>query len=112
MFSLVASSLVFFFRMLPSFFPPSLDRAKELKLERCIRMLPQDQDSGGFFVAVLVKTGPILWQVCFVLFCFFAFVLVVSPCPAGSKQEQLKACNTSRIDIDRMHVQGQQQQQH
>ncbi|CAN0401742.1 unnamed protein product [Laminaria digitata] len=49
--------------MLPSFFPPSAERAKELKLERCIRMLPQDQDSGGFFVAVLVKTGPILWQV-------------------------------------------------
>lgn len=49
--------------MIPSFFPPSEDKAKALKLERCMRMLPQDQDTGGFFVAVLVKTGPILWQV-------------------------------------------------
>ena len=50
-------------RMIPSFFPPSDEKAKEMKLERCMRMLPQDQDTGGFFVAVLVKTGPILWQV-------------------------------------------------
>ena len=49
--------------MIPSFFPPPEEQAKALKLERCIRMLPHDQDTGGFFVAVLVKTGPILWQV-------------------------------------------------
>lgn len=49
--------------MIPSFFPPSEEEAKGLKFERCMRMLPQDQDMGGFFVAVLVKTGPILWQV-------------------------------------------------
>ncbi|CAN0217500.1 unnamed protein product [Hapterophycus canaliculatus] len=49
--------------MIPSFFPPSEETARALKLERCMRMLPQDQDTGGFFVAVLVKTGPILWQV-------------------------------------------------
>ena len=36
-------------------------------------MLPQDQDSGGFFVAVLVKTGPILWQV--IPFFFFVHVI-------------------------------------
>lgn len=50
-------------RMLPSFFPPSAERAAVLKLERCMRVLPQDQDTGGFFMAVLIKTGPILWQV-------------------------------------------------
>lgn len=49
--------------MLPSFFPPPVEKARALKLERCMRMLPHDQDTGGFFVAVLVKTGPILWQV-------------------------------------------------
>ncbi|CAN0545286.1 unnamed protein product, partial [Ectocarpus sp. 12 AP-2014] len=49
-------------KMIPSFFPPDEDKAKALRLERCMRMLPQDQDTGGFFVSVMVKTGPILWQ--------------------------------------------------
>ena len=35
--------------------PPA--RAAELALERCMRFVPQDQDTGGFFVAVLRKRG-------------------------------------------------------
>lgn len=44
-------------------FPPSPEVAAELKLERCIRILPHQQDTGGFFVAVLKKTGSKLpWE--------------------------------------------------
>jgi tRNA (cytosine34-C5)-methyltransferase len=30
-----------------------------MHLERCLRLYPQHQDTGGFFVAVLTKTGPL-----------------------------------------------------
>lgn len=40
----------------PSVFPPSESAAREAHLERCIRIVPHDQDTGGFFVAVLRKT--------------------------------------------------------
>eukprot|EP01084_Bolivina_argentea_P207291 353705_1 len=33
--------------------PPSLDDAKAAHLERCARLLPQAQDTGGFFIAAL-----------------------------------------------------------
>ena len=42
-------------RFKPSFFPPPLETAKALHLERCMRFLPHFQDTGGFFVAVLHK---------------------------------------------------------
>ena len=38
-----------------SMFPP--DDTDALHLERCMRILPHHADSGGFFVAVLVKTA-------------------------------------------------------
>ena len=41
--------------MKPYMFPPELEVAKELKLERCIRVLPHHQDTGGFFIAVIRK---------------------------------------------------------
>eukprot|EP00124_Ichthyophonus_hoferi_P001634 Ihof_evm11s90 gene=Ihof_evmTU11s90 len=31
----------------------------DLHLERCMRILPQDQNTGGFFIAVLKKTSPL-----------------------------------------------------
>lgn len=44
-------------------FPPSSEVAAQLKLERCIRILPHQQDTGAFFVAVLKKTAPKLpWE--------------------------------------------------
>lgn len=36
-------------------FPPDLETAKNFNLERCIRILPHLQNTGGFFVAVLRK---------------------------------------------------------
>ncbi|KZO98510.1 S-adenosyl-L-methionine-dependent methyltransferase [Calocera viscosa TUFC12733] len=40
-------------RLLPTLWPP--ENAKSLHLERCMRILPQDQDTGAFFVALLQK---------------------------------------------------------
>jgi tRNA (cytosine34-C5)-methyltransferase len=39
----------------PYMFPPDIKLAKELNLERCIRILPHHQNTGGFFIAVLRK---------------------------------------------------------
>lgn len=39
----------------PSFFPPTEEEAKEFQLDRCMRILPHQQDSGGFFVSLLRK---------------------------------------------------------
>ncbi|CAN0334315.1 unnamed protein product, partial [Discosporangium mesarthrocarpum] len=49
-------------RIRPSLFPPAEDVGRSLHLERCMRVLPHHQDTGGFFVAVLEKTGPIFWK--------------------------------------------------
>jgi len=42
-----------------SMFPPTEEEAKEMHLERSFRIFPYDQNSGGFYVAVLrkVKSG-------------------------------------------------------
>ena len=45
-------------KIVPSCFPPSTDKERRV-LERCIRCLPHDNNTGGFFVALLHKTGPI-----------------------------------------------------
>lgn len=39
----------------PHMFPPPPEMVEELHLERCMRILPHQQDSGAFFVAVLKK---------------------------------------------------------
>lgn len=36
-------------------FPPPLQVMKDIHIERCVRVMPHDQDTGGFFVAVLDK---------------------------------------------------------
>ncbi|CEG82204.1 hypothetical protein RMATCC62417_16312 [Rhizopus microsporus] len=40
-----------------SAFPPTEAEAEEMHLERCIRIYPHDQNTGGFFVAVFEKVG-------------------------------------------------------
>jgi len=40
----------------PSIFPPSEEEAAEFHLDRCMRILPHHQDTGGFFIAVLEKS--------------------------------------------------------
>lgn len=47
--------------MQPSFFPPTREVATGLHLDKCIRILPHQQDTGGFFVALLVKTKQLPW---------------------------------------------------
>ena len=37
----------------PTMWPPPRAKTKNLRLERCARFLPHDQDTGGFFVALL-----------------------------------------------------------
>jgi 16S rRNA C967 or C1407 C5-methylase (RsmB/RsmF family) len=49
-------------RVRPSCFPPTSEEAEKFHLERCMRCLPQDNDTGGFFVALLRKVGPISKQ--------------------------------------------------
>ena len=46
-------------RIRPSCFPPTEEEAKRFHLEKCLRCLPQDNDTGGFFTALLKKVGPI-----------------------------------------------------
>lgn len=43
----------------PSIFPPPPSVAKELQLRRCLRIFPHQQDTGGFFIAVLEKSAPL-----------------------------------------------------
>ena len=38
--------------LIKSMYPPSEEEAKWMHLDRCMRILPQDQDTGGFFVAL------------------------------------------------------------
>ncbi len=46
-------------RARPSFFAPTAAEAAAFHLDRCMRILPHVQDSGGFFVALLRKTAPL-----------------------------------------------------
>ena len=42
---------------LPSLWPPA--EAAAMNLDRCSRLLPHDQDTGGFFIALLKKRAPL-----------------------------------------------------
>lgn len=46
-------------RVRASCFPPTEEEAKRFELEKCMRCLPQDMDTGGFFVALLKKVKPL-----------------------------------------------------
>ncbi|KAI2652704.1 RNA cytosine C(5)-methyltransferase NSUN2 [Labeo rohita] len=47
----------------PTMFPPAdPEKLANMKLERCVRILPHHQNTGGFFVAVLVKKAPMPWN--------------------------------------------------
>ncbi|KAG9508586.1 RNA cytosine-C(5)-methyltransferase NSUN2 [Fragariocoptes setiger] len=47
----------------PSLFPPKPDELSQLNLNRCIRLLPHLQNTGGFFVAVFRKlTEKMPWE--------------------------------------------------
>ena len=40
-----------------SMWPPTAEEATAMHLDRCVRVFPQLQDTGGFFIAVFKKTG-------------------------------------------------------
>ena len=42
-----------------SCFPPTPEEIEKFNLERCIRCLPHDLDTGGFFVALFKKVAPL-----------------------------------------------------
>uniref|UniRef100_A0A8D0CB46 tRNA (cytosine(34)-C(5))-methyltransferase n=1 Tax=Salvator merianae TaxID=96440 RepID=A0A8D0CB46_SALMN len=47
----------------PTMFPlKDEEKLKALHLERCLRILPHHQNTGGFFVAVLIKKSPMPWN--------------------------------------------------
>ncbi|CAG5049812.1 unnamed protein product [Parnassius apollo] len=46
----------------PQMFPPKPEDLDKYNLEKCIRILPHHQDTGGFFVAVFEKTSQLLWE--------------------------------------------------
>lgn len=47
----------------PTMFPPKdLEKLQAMHLERCLRILLHHQNTGGFFVAVLVKKAPMPWN--------------------------------------------------
>ena len=43
-------------------FPPSKEVADDINLERCMRIYPHLQNTGGFFIAVLEKKNDLPWQ--------------------------------------------------
>jgi 16S rRNA C967 or C1407 C5-methylase (RsmB/RsmF family) len=45
-------------RIRQSCFPPTKEEAERFHLDRCMRILPQDMDTGGFFVCLLKKVAP------------------------------------------------------
>ncbi|CAK9830295.1 tRNA (cytosine(34)-C(5))-methyltransferase [Anthophora retusa] len=46
----------------PKMFPPKPEDAAKFHFERCMRILPHHQDTGGFFVAVLEKVKSLPWE--------------------------------------------------
>lgn len=44
-------------RVRPSHFPPTAEEIAAFNLHRCVRCLPHDNDTGGFFVALIRKVG-------------------------------------------------------
>ena len=46
-------------RVRASCFPPTEEEAKRFELHKCLRSLPQDMDTGGFFVTLLKKVKPL-----------------------------------------------------
>ncbi|OQR72984.1 tRNA (cytosine(34)-C(5))-methyltransferase-like [Tropilaelaps mercedesae] len=43
-------------------FPPSPEDVKNYHLDRCLRILPHQQDTGGFFVTLFRKLKPLPWE--------------------------------------------------
>lgn len=44
-------------KLRPTMFPPTAEEAASLNLQRCMRCLPQDENTGGFFICLLKKVA-------------------------------------------------------
>ena len=49
-------------RIIKSMFPPTKDEITSFNLNFCMRVHPQDNDSGGFFVATFEKISPLMYK--------------------------------------------------
>jgi len=49
-------------RIIQSMFPPTKDEIMSFNLNFCMRVHPQDNDSGGFFVAIFEKISPLMYK--------------------------------------------------
>jgi len=67
----------------PNIFPPTAEDAKQFHFDRCIRVLPHQQNTGGFFVAVLKKVAPLPWE--------------SAPKPVEAKSEDTKTNETKTV---------------
>lgn len=45
-----------------SMFPPTLEEAEKMQLQNTMKMFPHDQNSGGFFLALLKKHEDFEWN--------------------------------------------------
>uniref|UniRef100_A0A8C5GA14 tRNA (cytosine(34)-C(5))-methyltransferase n=1 Tax=Gouania willdenowi TaxID=441366 RepID=A0A8C5GA14_GOUWI len=71
----------------PTMFPPKdPEKLADMHLERCMRILPHHQNTGGFFVAVLVKKAPMPWNKRYPK----VTLSVPSPTPEGTPQEAVE----------------------
>ncbi|KXJ79083.1 hypothetical protein RP20_CCG002462 [Aedes albopictus] len=46
----------------PHMFPPAPEDVAKFNLEKCIRVMPHQQNTGGFFIALLEKKKPLPWE--------------------------------------------------
>lgn len=46
----------------PQMFPPAPEDVAKFNLEKCIRVMPHQQNTGGFFIALLEKKKPLPWE--------------------------------------------------
>uniref|UniRef100_A0A8C5EQN0 tRNA (cytosine(34)-C(5))-methyltransferase n=1 Tax=Gouania willdenowi TaxID=441366 RepID=A0A8C5EQN0_GOUWI len=83
----------------PTMFPPKdPEKLADMHLERCMRILPHHQNTGGFFVAVLVKKAPMPWNKRYPKVtlsaaptkCSTETSAVPSPTPEGTPQEAVE----------------------
>lgn len=59
----------------PTVDPDAVDIVCDLPIERCMRILPHDQNGGAFFIAVFQKLAPLPCDLCIFILSYHLFVL-------------------------------------
>ncbi|CAH0754949.1 unnamed protein product [Bemisia tabaci] len=73
----------------PQLFPPKSEEASQFHLEKCLRILPHLQDTGGFFVAVLEKRAALPFE-----------LKCKSDSHAALKKDLGQVCSADKIQSD------------